>query len=135
MTSDQAGAFNVEDLNIRNPAGNDRSARLVAVKSAIRRRSQRKSHFKAELFADPGWAMLLALYAATLSDRRLSASHLCNMAGVPGTTALRWIGKLESEGLLLRRTDPLDARRLWVELSDSGLKAMDAYWDEISNAS
>jgi DNA-binding MarR family transcriptional regulator len=47
---------------------------------------------------------------------------------VPATTALRWISALEREGLIQKRSDPLDGRRAYVSLSTKGLNAMFAYF-------
>jgi len=87
----------------------------------------RRQAFAADLFADPAWDMLLELYAIKCEDRRISISKLSFAAGVPSTTALRWIDKLEVEGLVVRTEDPMDARRVWIALSPSGLAAMDSY--------
>ncbi|QIK78860.1 hypothetical protein G7077_08090 [Sphingomonas piscis] len=72
--------------------------------------------------------MLLELYSAHLGQRRLSVSSLCGGSGVPPTTALRWITTLEKQRLIARRNDPMDGRRVFVELSFSGVEAMDAYF-------
>ena len=100
---------------------------LDMVRSIIRARSMRRQAFAADLFADPAWDMLLELYAIKCEDRRISISKLSFAAGVPSTTALRWIDKLEVEGLVVRTEDPMDARRVWIALSPSGLAAMDSY--------
>lgn len=88
-----------------------------AVRNVIRARRVRDGIFPDRLFADPAWDMLLDLYAAHLEERQVSVSSLCLAAAVPATTALRWIDNLEGEGLLLRRADPSDARRVHLALS------------------
>lgn len=80
-----------------------------------------------DLFADPAWDILLELYAASLAQRRVSVSELSAASTVPATTSLRWIDKLESAGLLTRTGDPLDSRRVWVELSADGRARMTAW--------
>jgi DNA-binding MarR family transcriptional regulator len=45
---------------------------------------------------------------------------------------LRWIDKLEAEGLVVRFEDPLDARRIWISLSDSGYSAMECFVERVS---
>jgi DNA-binding MarR family transcriptional regulator len=106
----------------------DRAETARRIRSVLKARRQRANFFRADLFADPAWDMLLELYATLLCDRRICVSDLCEASDVPPTTALRWISKLETEGLLIRRGDPFDGRRVWVELSGGGLRAMDAYW-------
>jgi DNA-binding MarR family transcriptional regulator len=91
----------------------------------------RRQSFPADLFADPAWDMLLELYAIKCEGRRVSTSKLSIAAGVPSTTALRWIDKLEAEELVVRTVDPMDARRIWIALSATGIAAMESYLERI----
>jgi DNA-binding MarR family transcriptional regulator len=50
---------------------------------------------------------------------------------VPATTSLRWLDKLESVGLIERIDDPLDSRRVWVEISAEGRTKMRAWIDTV----
>lgn len=104
-------------------------ARLVrAVQTA---RTRRFAFFDADLFADPAWDMLLELYALHLEQIPVSVSGLCDSIFVPATTALRWMTKLEKDGLIVRRDDPNDARRSWVTLSAPGLEKMGRYFETL----
>jgi DNA-binding MarR family transcriptional regulator len=91
--------------------------------------------FAPELFADPAWDMLLELYALHLEQKRVSVSSLCIAAYVPPTTALRWVAKLEEEGLATRMEDPRDGRRTWIELSAVGIERMERYFEMLPLAS
>ncbi|HET7604670.1 MAG TPA: hypothetical protein VFK28_01200 [Sphingomicrobium sp.] len=102
------------------------------VREILKARAARRKFFNEQLFADPAWDMLLELYALKCEDLRISVSKLSHAAGVPGTTALRWIDKLEQEQLLFRKDDPLDGRRIWIELSEKGLATMRAYLQHLS---
>ena len=102
------------------------------IRSLIKARASRREIFGAHLFADPAWDMLLELFALTCEGRRVSVSKLSHAAGVPGTTALRWIDKLETECLILRSDDPHDARRVWVTLSRSGFSAMNSFVERVT---
>lgn len=93
----------------------------------LRARRDRSKFFGERLFGDPAWDMLLELYAAELSQRRVSVGGLAAGSGTPTTTALRWIDALVKDGLAERRQDPLDARRVFVSLTTKGTQAMDAY--------
>lgn len=106
-------------------------ADVLAIRGAIQARSARRRHFNAELFADPAWDMLLELYSATLTQRKLTVSRLGERSGVPMTTALRWIATLEREGLIDRSQDRLDGRRIFITLSQKGEDAMSAYFEEL----
>lgn len=111
------------------------SASPQFVRRVIAARAARRQFFNTDLFADPAWDILLELYALECEQRRTSVSKLCIAAAVPGTTALRWIEKLHSDGLIVRTADPLDARRVWVSISTSGFKAMSSYLQELSSGS
>jgi DNA-binding MarR family transcriptional regulator len=97
------------------------------IRSIIRARRLRDSYLQGDLFADPAWDMLLDLMAARLEKHRVAVSSLCIAAAVPPTTALRWIKTLTEKGLLVRRADPADGRRVYIELSDEAARALAAY--------
>ena len=110
------------------PPEHDTGAVTAAeVRALIRARRLRDQFFTPELFADPAWDMLLDLYAARLEYKLVAVSSLCIAASVPPTTALRWIKTLTDTGLFIRRADPQDGRRVFIELSDAGADAMTGY--------
>ena len=104
------------------------------VRSVIRARRLRARFFAEELFADPAWDMLLDLLQAELAQHRVPVSSLCIAAAVPATTALRWIKSMTDSGLFLRRADPHDGRRVFVEISPGASEAMRRYFGELSAA-
>jgi DNA-binding MarR family transcriptional regulator len=117
----------------RGPRSTDRNAPEVAAKSVlavIKARRLRASFLPEDLFADPAWDMLLDLFYAELTHRQVSVSKLSMGAGVPATTALRWIGTLVDKGLFVRRSDPHDGRRVFVELSPGASDALRTYFAE-----
>jgi DNA-binding MarR family transcriptional regulator len=100
------------------------------VRSILRARLDRGRFISSDLFADPAWDMLLALYAAELGQQRVPVSSLCVASNVPMTTALRWIAHLEREKLIARTPDPLDARRFFLSLTRSASEALAQYFAE-----
>lgn len=104
------------------------------VRRIIDARAARRHFFSDDLFADPAWDILLELYVLRALQQRTSVSKLCLAAGVPTTTALRWIEKLHSEGLVEREPDRLDGRRVWIALSDTGFEVMTAYLEAIGGS-
>ncbi len=97
------------------------------VRRLIRARRLRARFFDGDLFADPAWDMLLDLAAARLEGAPVAVSSLCIAAAVPPTTALRWIRMMSEQGLFVRTADPMDGRRVYIELSDHVAQAMAAY--------
>ena len=103
------------------------------VRSVIRARRLRSRFFEEDLFADPAWDMLLDLLQAEIAQLRVPVSSLCIAAAVPATTALRWLKTLTDKGLFVRRADPHDGRRVFVELSPEASLAMRRYFAEVGN--
>lgn len=93
----------------------------------IRARRLRTHFFRADLFADPAWDMLLDLMAARLEGKKVAVSSLCIAAAVPPTTALRWLGVLNEHSLVVRVADPEDGRRVHVELGEATARALGAW--------
>jgi DNA-binding MarR family transcriptional regulator len=109
------------------------SVSAETVRSVIRARRLRSRYFSEELFADPAWDMLLDLLQAEIAHLRVPVSSLCIAAAVPATTALRWLKTMVSEGLFVRRADPHDGRRVFVELAPEASSALRRYFAEVGN--
>ena len=101
------------------------------VRHIIRMRQARIDHFDGELFADPVWDMLLELTAARAEHRRVTVKVLCIASGVPHTTALRWLNQMTDAGLIAKTEDETDKRRVFVSLSDKGVRAMADYFEDL----
>jgi DNA-binding MarR family transcriptional regulator len=78
--------------------------------------------------------MLLELFASAVEQKRVTIGELCIASNVPQTTALRWIDVLLREGLATRRPDPLDGRRIHMEITPSAYRAMQDYAEQLSSA-
>ena len=102
------------------------------IRRIIQARQARAKFFDPELFADPAWDILLDLAAAKSERRRVSVTSLCIAAGVPATTALRWISQMVDAGLLVRIPDPHDRRRAHIALEDNTADAMARYFAAVS---
>ena len=97
----------------------------------IRARRSRARYFPEDLFADPAWDMLLDLLQAEIAQLRVPVSSLCIAAAVPATTALRWLKTMVGQGLFVRRSDPRDGRRVFVELAPEASRALRMYFAEV----
>lgn len=100
------------------PATPDAIARAL-----LNTRRARREALGGNLFSDPAWDMLLALFAAEPGEG-LSVSQLCASSAVAQTTALRWVDSLETAGLVTRALDPGDARRTLIALSPAARDKM-----------
>ena len=97
-------------------------------------RDLRQKSFDRNIFGEPAWDMLLALYTIDGDQRRLNIRELSKLTGLALTTALRWLDYLEEQDLIERKPNPFDQRMIYVELSDKGRTAMDHYLMEMSGA-
>lgn len=101
--------------------------RLASVARALiawRRRRADAFDGAAVLFSDPAWAVLLDLYVEEAAGRRVSVTSACIAAGVPAATGLRWLARLETAGLIVRRDDEVDRHRAFVALTPDARTAM-----------
>lgn len=101
------------------------------LRDIIKTRRMRDHYFDATLFADPAWDILLDLLAARLEGKKVSVSSLCIAAAVPPTTALRWLTGMTESGILERKHDPNDARRVFIALSDDSAAKLTGYFDDV----
>jgi hypothetical protein len=112
-------------------AGEVPTVSAQTVRDVIRARRLRARYFPEDLFADPAWDMLLDLLQAEIGQLRVPVSSLCIAAAVPATTALRWLKAMVAQGLFLRRADPHDGRRVFVELAPKASEALRRYFGEL----
>jgi DNA-binding MarR family transcriptional regulator len=95
---------------------------------AVLRASMRRSALFGIDLSNPGWNMMLTLYAGELEGRRLYFARLAEEAGVPPTTALRWLDLLGEAGLVRRGPEEGAARRVVVGLTPRGSEAMTGWF-------
>lgn len=104
----------------------ERELGLLALKMYDARRG-RDRMFSDQLFGEPGWDMLLALYGLPHRGLVLGVTSLSHAANVKPTTGLRWQKLLEAEELIERGPHVRDARQQLVRLTDKGRMMMERY--------
>ena len=100
-----------------------------AIDEILRMRARRQAIFGNGV-SDAAWDILLFAYWAHLHQQRISIGNICDGAGVPLSTGLRWIERLCYVGLVSVRPDPLDQRRKFVEISPHGSDCLSRYLSE-----
>lgn len=135
---DRRAESDFDRLTIMRLVGTDSGARVPRDKlidlacRLYESRRKRARYFHNSLLGEPVWDMLLALFCLpTAQWRRLTVSRLSEAAGVPLTTSLRWSKVMEQKGLIERSPDPLDARRIFVALSEKGERLMCEYLSSV----
>lgn len=122
---------NSADASVIPTTGGKQLACLV--ETIIHQRRVRERYLPGDLFAEPAWDILLVLFLAETRQQRISVSQVRNHFSIPSTTALRWITSLTNAGFIVRRDDPLDRRRKFLELTPETSAAMCAYcWSTAS---
>lgn len=119
-----------DELVRTHPDGNDDAAArdLVAIAELLLdQRARRAEHLPADLFHEPAWDMLLALFIAQERRQTMNVKSLVACASAPVTTSQRWIDHLHKLRLIERVTDPEDRRRIEVSLSEAGTRSMCDY--------
>ncbi|WP_260596747.1 winged helix DNA-binding protein [Sphingomonas endolithica] len=112
-------------------AANGQQVDLVArARAMMADRKARRRYFPTELFHEPAWEMLVALYIIHDTEHTLNVKQLVSCSDAPATTSQRWIEHLHRSGLIDRVTDPMDRRRIDVSLSERGHEAMTRYLSE-----
>ena len=128
FTNEEADEFSVA---LPSRPARSRYDNVVAIRRSLQARRQRGQFFNMRLFSDPAWDMLLELYVAALSQRKLTVSRLSERSLTPLTTTLRWIAALEAEGIAKREVNPLDRRQIFINLTNRAIVLMDSYFEEI----
>ncbi|MBB4616506.1 MarR family transcriptional regulator [Sphingomonas abaci] len=82
--------------------------------------------FPRDIFRDSAWDMMLETFVAGEEGRNLCVKQVILVSGETSTSALRRIDRLEAAGLMARRVDPADHRRVSVTLTVKGHDAMAA---------
>jgi len=105
----------------------DRHSLISRARIVLNSRRVRTRFFHRDLFGEPAWEILLALYITEQSASRLTTSRLAEWIEAPLSTVVRWIRTLEEESLVGRVDHPTDRRIVFIRLLEKGRKALDAY--------
>ena len=97
-------------------------------------REERGRYFAGEIFGEPGWEILLALYIARGRGYRLKVGDACFESRAPTTTALRWLDHIENAGLIERRSNLFDKRSSLLEISPDGISRMTEFLETAATA-
>ncbi len=103
------------EARIGGAPGAEKNLQTTA-RALLRARSRRPDLLGVDLFRDPAWDLLLDLYANG-GEEGMMVSSLCQAAGVPPTTALRYVHKLIETGNLVCEDHSYDQRRTIVRLA------------------
>lgn len=81
---------------------------------------QARRKFLPDSLGDVAWDILLGLDRADRDQRQYFASDAAHESGIPLTTSLRYLAKMEQAGLIERLGDPEDRRKTLIALTTRG---------------
>lgn len=110
----------------------DRETLTSRARSLLNSRRVRKQYFQSDIFGEPAWEILLALYVTQESGARLTMTKLAEWIEAPLTTVARWVKALEEQSLVQRVEHPTDRRTIFIRLHEAGRSALDAYLASIA---
>ena len=115
----------------------ERNSAILAVraKTILRFRHERSKSIPMEILGEPGWDMLLELFCQFAGGAAVSSKSLTLVSGVPQTTALRCLERLEAEGLIARKQSATDRRVTLFELTKKGVAAVGSALEKCTSAS
>jgi hypothetical protein len=120
--SDRAAHLELDDNSSRLAGPEYRIAAVRAAEQLALRR-QRGALFGGDLFGEGTWDILLELMIAKFKGTRTSVKSVRSFSGVPATTALRCVEKLEARGLVHRRRYEA-GKREWLDLDEGAYRKL-----------
>jgi DNA-binding MarR family transcriptional regulator len=106
-----------------DPAEERASARFWADRLYAERR-RRDALFPHELFGEPAWDLLLALFTAREKGQVMILCKAYRAARVTDTTGRRLLDRMEEDGLITRRRAPRSRKMRVVELTDLAVERL-----------
>lgn len=132
VTNKDGQSTQVSSSPISGKAGVVDMSLELSVQRARRLRELRRTLLGTEHFSGPAWDILLHLFESHVMQRRDTIGNVCDGTGLPATTAVRWINRLEQSRLIVVRDDHLDNRRRFAQLSAEGVDIMTKYFGGIA---
>lgn len=100
-------------------------------RSIVAARRKLAGHLDGALFANPGLDILMFLFAEGVNGATVTTNACCAAAGVPRTTALRWVKLLQDRGLIAGSDDVSDRRVTMLALTDRARDIVRVWLSEI----
>jgi DNA-binding response OmpR family regulator len=116
-----------------DPTTSGEETRVRTLEAMLEIRRVRSQLLPQEIFSDPAWFMLLELALLEKQGKQISVSGICLTSGVSQTTALRRVQDMVEAGLLIRRDDPQDKRRVHVSLSPTANSKLNSLLDLVGD--
>lgn len=111
----------------------EKSVALASVaRSVLEARRKLERICSGEVPRDAAWDMMLELFIARQTGRLLCVKELTLLCGTSPAGAVRRLDRLQTAGLICRKTDGQDHRRIQVDLTVRGFEAMQAILEDMA---
>lgn len=90
-------------------------------------RKERDRFFDPVLFSNPAWDILLNLYVMDAESKPVRVLESCAASVVPQGVALRWLGYLKQEEMVVETPDPGHPHHTLIHLSDQMRLTISSY--------
>lgn len=128
MSGEAANRLNAWRRSRRSPADAVRPLNVAELAQESLAALDRRSTYLPKIqYEDPQWRIVLNLVIARECGEALSVSYLCQCSAVPTTTALRHIACLETNGIIVRSSNPRDGRSSMLALHDFAYRQVAKY--------
>ena len=94
-------------------------------------RALRCQMFDPDVINDSSWLLAQELFAAHLKSEKMRTKELCATSGLPQTTVLRYLDRLQKLDLVRRDNDPEDSRVTLISMTDWGAYWMREYYGQV----
>ncbi|ODP38119.1 MarR family winged helix-turn-helix transcriptional regulator [Sphingomonas turrisvirgatae] len=109
----------------RPPSSRTANQSLAALaRHTLKARAAIAGLFPDELFLESAWDIMLELFVARAEGKPLCIKDLVAISRGSPTSTLRRIDRMEASGLMQRRLDPRDHRRVTADLTEHGHTVM-----------
>lgn len=109
------------------PVDDERRVLKRAAERILGKRRLRERYLGSAVVGEPAFDLLLELFVQEAEGRAVYTTSAAVASGAPLTTALRQIAMLVESGLVRRLPDPIDRRRVIVQLTPEGMRTMTDY--------
>jgi DNA-binding MarR family transcriptional regulator len=126
-----AGALGLLSFDGRRPGGGGENDALVRrANQILDLRRRRIEQFGKDMFGEPAWDILLAIYVHEHRGNCSTIAELTRVAGVAPSVALRWLNFLISEGHVERNVHPANLDAVLFQLTGNSRETLERYLTE-----
>jgi DNA-binding MarR family transcriptional regulator len=115
-----------------SPGSEMQAETVAAAYRALKAEQKRAQSFGADMFLNPGWAILLHLFVSGAEGRYVNSAGICAAAGVPEHVALRHLAVLVAAKLVRREGSQDNSATARLMLTAAGEKRLGEYFSPAS---